>query len=157
MRYPNERKVAVLKKILPPHNQSLVALAMEKGISAATLYNRRKSARAEGRLLPDGDRTPPRWASADKVAAVVKSAAMNEAGLAAYCRKLGCTRNRSLSGGKAVNKPTTGIAATTNVSRRHGPLITSRSSKPMSAVFHPQQPAPRARAQSANLSALDTG
>jgi len=89
MRYPNERKAAVLKKILPPHNQSLVALAMEEGISAATLYNWRKAARAEGRLLPDGDRTPPRWASADKFAAVVESAAMNEAELAAYCRQVG--------------------------------------------------------------------
>ncbi len=37
MRYSNEWKAAVLKKMLPPHNQSLVALAMAEGISAAKL------------------------------------------------------------------------------------------------------------------------
>ena len=33
MRYSPERKEAVLKKMMPPHNQSISRLAIEEGIS----------------------------------------------------------------------------------------------------------------------------
>jgi transposase-like protein len=89
MRYAKERKEAVLRKMLPPHNRSVVELAEEEGISAATLYLWRKQARAEGRLLPDGDSAPEGWSSADKFAAVLETAALNEAEFAEYCRKRG--------------------------------------------------------------------
>ncbi len=89
MGYPSERKEAILRKMLPPNNKSVRELAQEEGISEATLYNWRKAARAEGRLLPDGDRTPAGWCSADKFAAVVETAALNEAELSAYCRERG--------------------------------------------------------------------
>ena len=64
-------------------------LAEEEGISEGTLYNWRKAARGEGRLMPDGDSTPQGWASTDKFAAVLETAAMNEAELSAYCRQRG--------------------------------------------------------------------
>jgi transposase-like protein len=89
MGYPAERKEAVLKKMLPPHNKTIPELAEEEGISEGTLYNWRKAARAEGRLMPDGDSTPQGWASVDKFAAVLETAAMNEAELSAYCRQRG--------------------------------------------------------------------
>ena len=38
-RYSKERKAAVLKKLLPPHNRSVVSVATEEGISDATLYS----------------------------------------------------------------------------------------------------------------------
>jgi transposase-like protein len=88
-RYSEERKEAVLRKMLPPHNRSLKALAAEEGISEATLYNWRRQARAQGRLLPDGDASPQGWSASDKFAAVVETAALNEAELAEYCRKRG--------------------------------------------------------------------
>ena len=72
-RYSDERREAVLRKMLPPHNRSVVELAEEEGISAATLYLWRKQARAEGRLLPDGDSAPEGWSSADKFAAVLET------------------------------------------------------------------------------------
>ncbi len=89
MRYSPERKEAVLKKMLPPHNRSIPELAEEEGISEATLYAWRKAARAEGRLLPDGDQTPAGWTAADKFSAVVETAALNEAQLSAWCRERG--------------------------------------------------------------------
>jgi len=89
MRYPRERKEAVLKKMLPPNNQTIKELAKEEGVSEATLYNWRKAARAEGRLLPDGDSTPAGWSAADKFAAVLETVALNEAQLSAYCRERG--------------------------------------------------------------------
>lgn len=89
MRYSSERREAILRKMLPPHNKSIPELAREEGISEATLYNWRTEERAKGRLLPDGDTGPSGWSSADKFAAVVETAAMNEAELGEYCRKKG--------------------------------------------------------------------
>jgi len=83
MGYPRERKEAVLKKMLPPNNKSIKALAHEEGICEATLYNWRKAARSEGRLMPEGDSSPAGWTAADKFAAVLESAALNEAELSA--------------------------------------------------------------------------
>lgn len=89
MGYPRERKEAVLKKMLPPHNKTIPEIAKEEGVSEGTLYNWRKAARAEGRLMPDGDSTPAGWSARDKFAAVVETAAMNETELSMYCRQKG--------------------------------------------------------------------
>lgn len=89
MGYSPERKEAVLKKLLPPSSLSVTALAKEEGISDATLYNWRKQARAQGRLMPDSDNTPNGWTSRDKFAAVMESAAMSQADVASYCREKG--------------------------------------------------------------------
>ena len=88
-RYSNERKEAVLRKMLPPHNRPLAELAAEEGISEATLYNWRRDARDRGRLLPDGATAPEGWSATDKFAAVVETAALNEAELSEYCRQRG--------------------------------------------------------------------
>jgi len=89
MRYPPERKEAVLRKMMPPHNRSVKQLAQEEGISEGTLFNWRKQAREKGLLLPDGDSGPEGWSAQDKFAAVLEAAALNEAELAEYCRKRG--------------------------------------------------------------------
>jgi transposase-like protein len=89
MQYTKERKEAVLKKMMPPHNRSINELAREEGISVATLYLWRRQARERGLLLPDSDRVPEGWSARDKFNAVVESAGMNEAEMAAYCRPKG--------------------------------------------------------------------
>ena len=89
MRYPSERKEAVLRKMMPPHNRSIRKLSQEEGISEATLFNWRKEARGRGLLLPDGTSGPEGWSARDKFAAVLETAAFSEADLAEYCRKRG--------------------------------------------------------------------
>lgn len=89
MGYSKDRKEAVLNKMMPPHNKSIPELAEEEGISTATLYNWRNEARHQGKLMPDADLTPEGWSSQDKFAAVLETAALNEAELAEYCRKRG--------------------------------------------------------------------
>jgi transposase-like protein len=89
MSYPKERKEAVLKKMLAPINRPIGELATQEGIAEGTLYNWRKQARLEGRLMPDGDSTPSGWNAADKFAAVVETASLNEAELSRYCRERG--------------------------------------------------------------------
>jgi transposase-like protein len=89
MRYSPERKEAVLRKMMPPHNRSIKQLAEEEGISEATLYNWRKQARAQGILMPDADAGPEGWNARDKFAAVLESAPLNEQETAEYCRRKG--------------------------------------------------------------------
>ena len=89
MAYSTERRAAVLKKLEPPNAVPLRQLAKDEGISEATLHTWRRDARSKGRLLPDADAGPEGWTSRDKFAAVVETAAMNEADLAAYCRQRG--------------------------------------------------------------------
>ena len=89
MAYPEERKAAVLKKMLPPNNVPLRRLSQDEGISEATLHSWRKEARGKGQLLPDADAGPEGWSSRDKFAAVVETAAMNAADLSEYCRQRG--------------------------------------------------------------------
>ena len=89
MGYSQERKESVLKKMLPPNNMAIAALAKEEGICDGTLYNWRNQARSQGRLMPDSDNTPNGWTSRDKFAVVMETAAMNQAEVAAYCREKG--------------------------------------------------------------------
>jgi len=89
MGYPRERKEAVLKKMLPPNNKTILEISKEEGICEGTLYNWRKAARSQGRLMPVGDSPPTGWCAADKFAAVVETASMNESELSAYCRERG--------------------------------------------------------------------
>jgi transposase-like protein len=88
-RYSEERKAAVLKKLLPPQNRSVVQVAAEEGISDVTLYSWLKQCRQQ--------RTPVlgyRNAGDDgfpeaKLAVVIETASMSEAELGAYCRQKG--------------------------------------------------------------------
>ncbi|OSP55099.1 transposase [Pseudoruegeria sp. SK021] len=89
MGYSPERKAAVLKRMLPPNNVPVRQLSQEEGISEATLHKWRTAARGKGQLLPDAETGPEGWSSRDKFAAVLETAALNEADLAEYCRKRG--------------------------------------------------------------------
>jgi transposase-like protein len=68
---------------------SLAQLAKDENISAATLYNWRKAARAEGRLLPDQDQSPEGWSSEDKFNAVLETAPLSQHETSEYCRRKG--------------------------------------------------------------------
>ena len=89
MGYSQERKEAVLKKMLPPNNMAIAELAKQEGISEATLYGWRKQARNAGQLMPNADDSPAGWSSRDKFAAVLSTATMSEAEIAEYCRQQG--------------------------------------------------------------------
>lgn len=89
MPYPKERKEAVLAKLMPPHNRTVADVAREEGISTATLYNWRKQAREQGRLLPAHSSEPEGWSARDKFNAVLETASLSESELAEYCRQRG--------------------------------------------------------------------
>jgi len=111
MKYSLERKEAVLKRMLPPHNRPIPQLAEEEGISAATLYLWRTQARAQGRLLPDGATGPEGWRAREKFAAVVETAALSEVEVAEYCRKRGLYPEQIMAWRTACEQATDGEAA----------------------------------------------
>lgn len=88
-RYSNERKAAVLNKLLPPHNRTVVSVSAEEGISAVTLYSWLKQCRQQGMPVPGNRNNGDDWSPEAKLAAVIETAPMSEAELSAYCREKG--------------------------------------------------------------------
>ena len=89
MNYSQELKEALLRRMLPPNNESITKISKEEGISEQTLRNWREKARAQGIATPGNDSTSEKWSTQDKFLIVVETASMNETELAEYARKKG--------------------------------------------------------------------
>ena len=89
MNYSPELKEALLRRMLPPNNESFSKISKEEGISEQTLRNWRDKARADGIAAPGKDALPDNWSTQDKFLIVVETASMNETELAEYARKKG--------------------------------------------------------------------
>lgn len=89
-RYTQERKEAVLKKLLPPNNLSVPQVADAEGISPGTLYNWLSQAKNKGAVVP-GSRAShtEKWSGEARFAVVLETASMNDEEKAAYCREKG--------------------------------------------------------------------
>lgn len=88
-RYSNERKAAILSKLLPPSNMTVAEVAREEGISAQTLYNWRSQAKESGLPVPGKTLTTEQWSAEAKLAVVIETAVMSESERSQYCRKRG--------------------------------------------------------------------
>ena len=89
MNYSPEYKEAILRRMLPPNNESITKIAKEEGLSEQTLRNWRDKARKEGYAAPGKDAAPDDWSTRDKFHIVVETASLNETELAEYARKKG--------------------------------------------------------------------
>jgi len=89
MQYSNELREAVLRRLLPPQNESVSKVAAEEGISEQTLRNWLNKAKEEGTSADDFDVPADKWSTQDKFMIVVEIARMNETDLAEYARKKG--------------------------------------------------------------------
>jgi len=58
-RYSEERKQAVLSKLLPPLNMTVAEVSRVEGIGLQTLYNWRDKAKLQGRPVPGNKPTTP--------------------------------------------------------------------------------------------------
>jgi len=88
-RYTEEMRESILKRMMPPNNESVSQLSKEFGITEPTLYKWRKEARIVGNPTPGDGRVSEQWSSEDKFLIVMETYAMNQADLAEYCRKKG--------------------------------------------------------------------
>ena len=94
IRYSQKQKEAIVKRMMPPNNESVAPIAKEERISDVTLHKWRKEARAVGMATPGNGQTSDKWNSQDKFLVVMETFAMNELELAEYCRKKGLYREQ---------------------------------------------------------------
>ena len=88
-RYTEEMKAPIVKRMMPPNNESVSQLSEELGITEPTLYKWRKEARLAGNPTPGDGQSSEQWSSEDKFLVVMETYAMNAAELSEYCRKKG--------------------------------------------------------------------
>ena len=89
MAYSQERKEAILKKLLPPVNQSVAEVAREEGISEGTIYNWRVKANQSGIPLPRKTSKTENWTAETKLSVVIETGSLSESELSQYCREKG--------------------------------------------------------------------
>jgi len=88
-RYSEEFKYSIIKRMMPPNNESVNSISKETGLSEATLHSWKKKARANGIAVPSGEPKAERWSTQDKFLIVVETASLNEIEMAEYCRSKG--------------------------------------------------------------------
>lgn len=94
MRYSKELKETVLRRMMPPANEAVSALAEEFNVTVATLYAWRRQAQASGVVAPGNDRAAEDWSAESKLAAVFETASLSEIEVAEYCRAKGLYREQ---------------------------------------------------------------
>jgi transposase len=85
-RYSEDIKYSIVKRMMPPKNESINAIAKETGLTEATLYNWKKNAKSKGMEAPGGETESERWSTQDKFSIVIETATLSEIELAEYCR-----------------------------------------------------------------------
>jgi transposase-like protein len=87
-RYGHTCKDRVVARLLPPESSAVELVSRELGVSAATLERWRSAALAVGSgERPDG--SSGGWTAAARLAAVIATAAMDEASRNGWCREHG--------------------------------------------------------------------
>ena len=89
MNYSKEFKDSILRRMLPPNNESITKISREEGLSEQTLRNWRNAARKSGYAVPGTDALSDDWSTQDKFLIVVETSSMSETELAEYARKKG--------------------------------------------------------------------
>lgn len=88
-RYSNELKEQIMKKMMPPSSRSVADIARETGISTPTLYAWKQQFQKQGYIVPSKSSRPHGWDAKAKLAAVIKTAALNETERSAWGREHG--------------------------------------------------------------------
>lgn len=86
--YSPERKAAVIARMLPPHNQSVVQIARAEGIPINTLYTWRSQSGVVGGE-PKPPKPPLEWPQEARFAALIETAPLSAHAVAEYCRRKG--------------------------------------------------------------------
>ena len=87
--YGPQFKEQIVKKMMQPYNQSVAQISRETGVAVSTLYSWKKLFRNQGFVVPAKSSRPDDWDFKAKLAAIIQTAAMNEAQRSEYCREHG--------------------------------------------------------------------
>lgn len=110
--YPDEQKMSLIERMLPPQNADIPQLSQETGIPKDTLYGwRRQAQRARGIAPTASARTAERWSGEEKFAMVVETVALSEAERGQYCRKRGLYPEQLQAWRRACEQANAGKAA----------------------------------------------
>lgn len=93
-RYSQERKEAILKKLLPPQSMTVAEVAHSESVSSKTLYHWRDKLRKEGLPVPGKTLTSDDWSAQSKLAVIIETAPMSETEISQYCREKGLFREQ---------------------------------------------------------------
>jgi len=88
-RYFDERKAAVLNKLLPSHNRTVVSVSAEEGISDVALYSLRKRCEQQDTPVPGHRSNGDDWSPEAKLAGVIEAAPISKAEPSASCHEKG--------------------------------------------------------------------
>lgn len=78
-----------MRQLMPPLLRSVAHVSREMGVSEPTLYAWKKRLQLQVEVLPSKATQPQGWDAKAKLAAIIETAAMNEAERSAYCRERG--------------------------------------------------------------------
>jgi len=87
--YTQEQKDLILKRLLPPANESISDLSKEMGISKSTLNTWKSKAQKEKRKSSQESKTGKELTSKEKFLIVMETYSMPEIKLSEYCRTKG--------------------------------------------------------------------
>ena len=91
--YSEQYKEQLVRKLMPPSNQSVAQVSRDSDVSVPALYNWKKKFQDTGHVAPAKSSRPEGWDCKAKLAAIIQTAAMNEAQSAEDCRE-----HRAVSG-----------------------------------------------------------
>jgi transposase-like protein len=89
IRYTAAFREQVVAQMMPPSNQTIVALAGQTGVTVTTLRAWQDAAREQGKIMARSSKPAQRWSSSDKFRMVLEAATLSEEDLSAYCRRQG--------------------------------------------------------------------
>lgn len=93
-RYTKEMKDSIIKRMMPPNNESISRISDDTEVTETTLYKWRKEARIARNATSGDGQGSEQWSIQDKFLVVMVTYSMNENKLAEYCRKKDCIENR---------------------------------------------------------------
>lgn len=82
MKYSKELKDSIIRRMLPPSNDSISKISKQEGILEQTLRNWRDNSRADGIATPGNHTFSEKWSTQDKFLIVLEAVSMNETELA---------------------------------------------------------------------------
>ena len=87
--YTQERKAAILNKLLPPNNGSVADIAQEEGITVSTLYQWLKQHKQQETGMLETNKSQSNWNTDAKFAMLLEAAPLNTTEVGEYCRRKG--------------------------------------------------------------------
>ena len=87
--YSEQRKAIILKRLLPPFNESISKVSRDEGIPKTTLFTWKQKQGELKKMVPQIVKKKPQFTAETRFAILVETATMSEAALSVYCREKG--------------------------------------------------------------------